>query len=115
MSVVYKAEDTRLGRFAALKFLSEALARERLALDSCKREARAASFFNHPHICTICDIEEPEGDTFIVMEPREGRTLAQRISATGRSPVPVDELLDLASQLADALETAHAKGMRARP
>ncbi len=106
MGVVYKAEDTRLGRHVALKFLSEALANDRQALERFKREARAASALNHPNICTVHDIVEFNGQTFIAMELLEGRTLAGRTTPAG-----IDDLVDIAIQVADALDAAHAKGI----
>jgi serine/threonine protein kinase/Tfp pilus assembly protein PilF len=108
MGVVYEAEDTRLGRQVAVKFLSAALQQDAPMLERFQREARAASSLNHPGICTVHSIEQFEGKQFIVMELLEGRTLADRMS---RQPFEIDELLSVAIQIADALESAHAKGI----
>ncbi len=108
MGVVYEAEDTRLGRQVAVKVLSEEMQRDPSVLERFQREARAASALNHPGICTVHAIEQHEGQHFIVMELLEGQTLAKRI---GRQPLDLAEILDLGIQIADALESAHAKGI----
>jgi serine/threonine protein kinase/tetratricopeptide (TPR) repeat protein len=108
MGVVYEAEDTRLGRHAALKFLPAEMAKEAGSLERFQREARAASALNHPGICTVYEIDQHEGQHFIAMELLEGETLGDRIR---RGPFDLGSLLDLGIQIADALESAHAKGI----
>ena len=118
MGVVYEAEDTRLGRRVALKFLLPALGHDLRALERFQREARAASALNHPNICTVYAIEQHDGtcvppdcpsEHFIVMELLEGQTLAQMID--GHHRFNLTQLLDIAMQIADALESAHGKGI----
>lgn len=108
MGVVYEAEDTRLGRRVAVKFLPPEMAQDSQLIERFQREARAASALNHPNICTIHSIEQYERQHFLVMELLEGQTLAQMM---GRQPFPMERLLPMAIQIADALESAHAKGI----
>jgi eukaryotic-like serine/threonine-protein kinase len=111
MGMVFKAEDLKLGRLVALKFLPEEMAGDAFALKRFEREAQTASALNHPNICTIYEIEEHEGQPFIAMELLQGDSLRDRLSASKQQPLPLPELLGIAAQISDGLQAAHDKGI----
>ena len=111
MGVVFKAEDLKLGRLVALKFLPEEFAGDAVALKRFEREAQTASALNHPNICTIYEIEEHEGQPFIAMELLQGENLRDRLSASKQKPLPLGELLEISAQICDGLQAAHDKGI----
>jgi eukaryotic-like serine/threonine-protein kinase len=111
MGMVFKAEDLKLGRLVALKFLPEEFAGDAVALKRFEREAQTASALNHPNICTIYEIEEHEGQPFIAMELLQGENLRDRVSASKQKPLPLGELLEISAQICDGLQAAHDKGI----
>src|SRR6202041_3772180 len=110
MGMVFKAEDLKLGRQVALKFLPDEFAGDAVALKRFEREAQTASALNHPNICTIHEIEEHEGQPFIAMELLQGDNLRDRLSASKQKPLPLRELLEISTQICDGLQAAHDKG-----